>query len=148
MRVKFNWGTGVVIFLLLFLAAIITFVVFAFHQDVNMVHQDYYEKGVDHTATMNMNHRSAAYASLISVETLADSVIIVFPPEMNGAIQQGEVLFFRPSDHTRDTSFPLLLSGTTMKVTRKNLIPGRYIVKLTWTTAGMEFEVDKTIIIK
>ena len=44
MRVKFNWGTGVVIFLLLFLAAIITFVVFAFHQDVNMVHQDYYEK--------------------------------------------------------------------------------------------------------
>lgn len=146
-RVTFNWGTGVVIFLLIFLAALITFVVFAFLQDVNMVHRDYYEKGVDHTATMEKEQRSAAYSSLIRVEAAADSIIIIFPAEIASTIQKGEVLFFRPSDHNKDTSYPLGLNGPTMKISRENLIPGRYIVKLTWTSAGLEYEVDKNVIL-
>jgi len=148
MKVKFNWGTGVLIFLLLFLAAVITFVVFAFHQDVNMVHRDYYEKGVDHTSTMQKNQRSAAYASLINIKTTNDSVVLVFPPEMRTAVEQGEVLFFRPSDHNKDLSFPLRKDGDQMNIDKSNLVPGRYIVKITWTSAGLEYEVDKTIIIE
>ncbi len=144
---KFNWGTGVVIFLLFFLAAVVTFVVFAFHQDVNMVHRDYYEKGVDHTATMEKEQRSAAYSPLIRVEATADSVTITFPAEIAAIVRSGEALFFRPSDHNKDTSFPLLLTGPAMKVSRENLIPGRYIVKLTWTSAGLEYEVDKNVVL-
>lgn len=144
---KFNWGTGVVIFLLIFLTAVITFVVFAFLQDVNMVHRDYYEKGVDHTATMEKEQRSATFASTIIVEATADSVTITFPAEIAATVQKGEVLFFRPSDHNKDTSYPLGLNGPIMKVSRKNLIPGRYIVKLTWTSAGLEYEVDKNLIL-
>lgn len=147
MKVKFNWGTGVVIFLLIFLAAVITFVVFAFHQDVNMVHRDYYEKGVDHTATMEKNQRSAAYSPLIRVEASVDSVAIIFPPEIAATLRSGEVLFFRPSDHNKDTSYPLGLKGPTMKISRENLSPGRYIVKLTWTSAGLEYEVDKNLVL-
>jgi nitrogen fixation protein FixH len=144
---KFNWGTGVVIFLLIFLAAVITFVVFAFYQDVNMVHRDYYEKGVDHTATMEKEKRSAAYSSLIRIEAAGDSVAIIFPAEIAATVLSGEVLFFRPSDHNKDTSYPLGLKGPTMMVSRENLIPGRYIVKLTWTSAGLEYEVDKNVIL-
>ncbi len=144
---KLNWGTGVVIFLLIFLAAVITFVVFAFLQDVNMVHRDYYEKGVDHSATMEKTQRSAAYSSLIRVEAAADSVTITFPAEIAATVQKGEVLFFRPSDHNKDTSHPLALKGPTMKISRENMIPGRYIVKLSWTSAGLEYEVDKNLIL-
>ena len=65
---KFNWGTGILIFLILFLLGSAAFIVFAFRQDVNLVHKDYYEKGVDYTQQMNTNSRSAEFENDVNVE--------------------------------------------------------------------------------
>ena len=58
---KFNWGTGIFMFLALFLLASAAFIIFAVRQDVNLVHKDYYEKGVDYTEQMNVNSRSTEF---------------------------------------------------------------------------------------
>ena len=69
---KFNWGTGIFIFLALFLLGSAVFIIFAVRQDVNLVHKDYYEKGVDYTEQMNVNARSSEYKDNISVSTQGD----------------------------------------------------------------------------
>ena len=71
---KFNWGTGILIFLILFLSASAVFIVFAMRQDVNLVHQDYYEKGVDYTEQMNVNARSKPIADKIELLVLENFI--------------------------------------------------------------------------
>ena len=63
---KFDWGTGILIFLILFLLAAAAFMVFAFKQDVNLVYKDYYNKGVDYTEQMDVIARSENYYSALA----------------------------------------------------------------------------------
>jgi hypothetical protein len=145
---KFNFGTGIFVFMTLFVAALIFFVVFAHRQDVNLVHDNYYEKGVDHSSQMKKIARSVAAAEEIEVTDDGNFIRIVFPPGLAGTIKNGNVMFFRPSDHLRDVKQPLELRGNVFIGSKEQLIPGRYIVKITWQDNNQDFEVDKPLIVK
>ena len=145
---KFNWGLGIVLFLTLFMGAMISFVIFAWQQDVNLVHEDYFEKGVDYSARMDMDKRSAPFAELIFVENRDDSVCITFPKLLAERIDSGKVLFFRPSGHLLDTGFPLTFRDSLVFAGKAELVAGRYIVKLSWFAGGQAFEVDKPFLVQ
>jgi len=145
---KFNFGTGIFLFMAMFIIAMVSFVIFAHRQDVNLVHRDYYEKGVDHTAQMNKDKRSATFKEQIHVTDDGSNVRITFDSGLAANIKNGRVLFFRPSDHNKDISYPVSCTGDTCRIEKKELIPGRYVVKITWQTGQEDYEVDKPLIIK
>ncbi len=145
---KFNFGTGIFVFMTLFVVALIFFVVFAYRLDVNLVHDNYYEKGVDHSSQIQKVARSAPFAGEIEITDDGNFIRIVFPPALAAAIENGNVMFFRPSDHLRDVKQPLELRGNVFIGSKDQLIPGRYIVKITWQSNSQDFEVDKTLIVK
>jgi hypothetical protein len=145
---KFNWGTGIVLFLTLFVAALLSFVIFAWRQDVNLVHQDYYEKGVDYSARIDMDTRSVPFEDKITISNLPDSVCIAFSKMLSDRIDSGNVLFFRPSGHLLDTGFPMVFRDSLIFTDKSKLVPGRYIVKISWYMGGVPFEVDKTFVVK
>jgi hypothetical protein len=145
---KFNWGTGIALFLAFFLVAMISFVIFAWQQDVNLVHKDYFERGVDYSARMDMDTRSAPFADLISVDNRDDSICITFPKILADRIDSGNVLFFRPSGHLLDTAFPMVFHDSLIFEDKTKLVSGRYIVKISWYSGSLPFEVDKTFIVK
>ena len=145
---KFNFGTGIFVFMTLFIAALIFFVVFAYRQDVNLVHDNYYEKGVDHSSQMKKIARSASAAEEIEVTDDGNFIRIVFPPVLAANIENGNIMFFRPSDHLRDVKQPLELRGNVFIGSKEQLIPGRYIVKITWQSNSQDFEVNKPLIVK
>jgi hypothetical protein len=145
---KFNWGTGIALFLALFIVALISFVIFAWNQDVNLVHKDYYEKGVDYSARMDIESRSAPFEDKILITNLVDSVSIAFPKIVADRIDSGNVLFFRPSGHLLDTDFPMVFHDSLVFTDKTKLVSGRYIVKISWYSGGIPFEVDKTFIVQ
>ncbi len=51
----------------MFLLACAGFIYFAFQQEVNLVHKDYYEKGVGHTEQMKVNSRSASFKNAFEI---------------------------------------------------------------------------------
>jgi hypothetical protein len=142
---KFNWGTGILIFLILFLAACAAFIIFALRQDVNLVHKDYYEKGVDYTDQMNINSRSAQFQDKIRIETKDEYLIISFEESLVTNIDSGKVLLYRPSNSNQDVLFPMTFSDNSIKIPKENLISGRYILKLSWYSDGLKYEIDKTV---
>jgi hypothetical protein len=145
---KFNFGTGIFIFLSLFVIALIAFVIFAHNQDVNLVHDNYYEKGVDHSRQMEKEARSASIASQINVSDMGDVIQISFPEGSSSSFTQGKVVFFRPSDHLKDLTHSLTIQGDTFTCSKDKLIPGRYIVKISWQKDNLDYEVDKSLIVK
>ncbi|MCK5078307.1 MAG: FixH family protein, partial [Bacteroidales bacterium] len=46
MKIKINWGTGILIFLVIFFIAIFSFVYFSFQLQINLVEDDYYPKEI------------------------------------------------------------------------------------------------------
>ena len=142
---KFNWGTGILIFLILFLMAAAGFIIFAMRQDVNLVHKDYYEKGVDYTEQMNVNSRSSQFIDKIQIESINEYLLVNFEESLATNIDSGKVLLYRPSDSKQDVMFPMIFTNNSLKIPTENLITGRYILKLSWFSKGLKFEIDKTV---
>ncbi|KAF0236060.1 MAG: FixH family [Prolixibacteraceae bacterium] len=142
---KFNWGTGILIFLILFLLACAAFIIFAMRQDVNLVHKDYYEKGVDHTDKMNVDARSTQFGDKIQIDYANEYLLIRFEESLVANIDSGKVLMYRPSSSKQDVFFPMTFSENTLKIPKQNLISGRYILKLSWYSEGLKYDIDKPL---
>jgi len=141
---KFNWGTGIFIFLTVFLLACTVFIIFAFRQDVNLVHEDYYQKGADYSDQMEVDARSVKYYN--SFQTYMDGgfFIVDFEESLAMKIDSGMALLYRPSDSDEDMKFAFD-SMKRIVVPREDLISGRYILKMYWYTEGLKYEVDKPV---
>lgn len=142
---KFNWGTGIFMFLALFLLASAAFIIFAVRQDVNLVHKDYYEKGVDYTEQMNVNSRSAEFKNAFSATLQNDFLKIDIDEKLVTQIDSGTVLLFRPSNSKNDVSVPVVKSANVVLVPKKDLLSGRYIMKFSWYSGGIKYEVDQPV---
>lgn len=142
---KFNWGTGILIFLILFLLACAAFIIFAMRQDVNLVHKDYYEKGVDYTDKMNVDARSTQFSDKIHIDYNNENLLVVFDELLVAKIDSGKVLMYRPSSSKQDLYLPLTFSENTLIIPKNNLISGRYILKLSWHSEGSKYQIDRPV---
>ena len=142
---KFTWGTGIFLFLVLFLAGSAAFIIFASRQQVNLVHKDYYEKGVDYSEQMRVNERSKPYINALQVNSTNEMFILSIEENLAEKIDSGNVLMFRPSDKTKDISAKLTAKATRMEFDKQSLINGRYILKVTWYTDGTRYQIDRPV---
>ena len=144
---KFNWGTAIILFFILFISLCIAFMVFAFRQKQDLVEDDYYEKGAGYTKQMEIIKRSAAYQDSIGI-TVSDAMITFrVTPTMQAWKDSLKVYFFRPSNKHEDYHAMLNTSGS-MAVAKTNLVAGRYLVKLSWSHNLHIFMMEKEIFIK
>ena len=142
---KFNWGTGILIFLILFLLACAAFIIFAMRQDVNLVHKDYYEKGVDYTDKMNVDARSMQFLDKIQISYNNKFLLVDFDKSLVSKIDSGKVLLYRPSSSKQDVNFTMTFFEGTLKIPKGNLVSGRYVLKLSWYSEGLKYEIDKPV---
>lgn len=144
---KFSWGTGILIFLIVFLAACGIFIAFAMSQRLNLVHKDYYKKGADHTEQMVIDKRSVKYTDSIYIKDKDKFLTVNFPDNFSDNLKTGNILFFRPSDDTEDIEFELALVNNKQLIDKNKLVKGRYIVKITWQK-DHSFYIEKEYIVK
>lgn len=146
---KFNWGTGIFIFLVVFLAACGVFIYFAMNQQVNLVHKDYYEKGVDYSAQMEVNARSKQFAHSFETKSTDNFFIVEVDEALVTKMDSGRINMFRPSDKTKDISTSFKTGDKALsqafKFDKSALITGRYILKFTWFMEGVKYEVDQPV---
>jgi hypothetical protein len=146
---KFNWGTGIFLFLVLFLAGAAVFLVFASKQQVNLVHKNYYEKGVDHSEQMKVNERSKPFARAVNTQSTDKHFIVEIDEQLISTIDSGKILMYRPSDYTKDISVSFSADENNIKtqyaLDKNDLLTGRYILKFTWHTQGVRYEIDKPV---
>jgi len=146
---KFNWGTGIFLFLVVFLVACGVFIYFAMTQQVNLVHKDYYEKGVDYSEQMKVNERSRPYAHSFQTMSTDKFFIVEVDEALISKMDSGTVYMFRPSDKSKDISSSFSNKDKTAAMSfefdKQTLINGRYILKFTWFMEGIKYEVDRPV---
>jgi len=142
---KFNWGTGILIFLILFLIACGIFIAFAMRQNVELVHEDYYERGVEYSSQMEVEKRSAPYQDAILAVQLEGTLQISMTDSLAVSCDSARIQLYRPSDNQLDMNISYDPRRGALVISREDLIQGRYIMNISWYAGGLRYEADRSL---
>jgi hypothetical protein len=142
-----NWGKWIVVAFVLFAVFIGIIVAISMRQDINLVSKSYYQDELVYQEKLNRKNNTEQLKQKPEVDIVENTYLKVYFPEAK-FIEQGEVQLFRPSSGKFDQRFKLTSAADSVQVFRvTNLIPGAYRVKLTWTMEGIDYYLEKVIVI-
>lgn len=147
---KFNWGTGITIGMILFMGFIITLSVKMIGSKVDLVSKDYYEQGIEFEEHLNQVKAANALSQSVTVDVnyTAAQVQITLPAEFSNQEVEGTVLFFRPSEKNKDFSVSLKPdSNLKQNVSLEKLDKGNWWIKLQWKANGKDYYYEEEIVI-
>jgi len=145
MKVKLNWGTGLIIFFLIFFIWVFSFVFFAMRQNNDLVTDDYYQKGAKYTDQININQRSLTYQDSIQITTAGNQLQIALSKGLVKSADSVQVYFFRSSDKTKDLWLNFRAAESPFLIDKTQLVHGRYQVYLSWSLKNEKFSVVKVL---
>jgi hypothetical protein len=145
---KFNWGTGILVVIVLFMVLCIAFFIFASRQDNSLVEKDYYPKGLKYEEMIGKIRNAAGLGEVPEMKLDKDFLKIKYPSYFKGKDLAGRVYFYRPSDANLD--FTSEISFDTALV---QLIPasrfrhGRYQIQFDWMQGIKSYYIEKEIFV-
>jgi len=145
MKVKFNWGTGIFIFIVLFLL-VNAFVIYkSFQQRNDLVEEEYYPKGLDYQKQIDRFANANALSGKIEIIEKDNKLEIKYPGELKGKKVLGLVNFFRPSDENADFKDSIRFDTSMIqRIPAEKFIKGKYVAKFYWLMDGKEFAHEST----
>lgn len=144
-KFKFNWGTGILLTIIIFMASMIGIIIFSMNQQVNLVSPDYYPKGVNYEEQINKSRNLAALKSKVILKKERNAIRIIFPEEFKNKKVTGNVQFYYMTDFEQDINRNIELSPDLEQIFLINgFNSGRYIVKLDWSDGTKSYyqEID------
>lgn len=149
MKVKLNWGTGILIGIIVFVFISISMTVIFMTQDVSLVSDNYYEKSLSYQDEIDKQSRTKSLDEQVKINFNGEIINILFPSTYLNKNISGVVYFYRPSNPELDFKMPLDLNdeGNQM-ILVKNFEKGFWRVKLNWTMDGDGYYNERAITIE
>lgn len=145
---KINWGTGILITIIIFMVITVSTVVFLMNQDVDLVESDYYAKGIDHQKQIERINRANSMDEEVKIDLENEVVRITFPDRYKSEAISGTIQFYRPSDSKKDITLPISLDTVAQQVVPVKLLQkGYWKVKLNWTENAVEYYKESSFVI-
>ncbi len=146
MKIKWNWGTKLVIWITAFIVFMLTLVFISFNYDIGLVEKDYYPKGLAYQDRINAIENAKNINAIFNITQDKDYIKIQIP-ELQ--IEQGTITLFRPSDNSYDRIFDMISSDNELIIIPKTeTILGKYIIKINWKYKDKEYYVEQLLYVK
>ncbi|NNE02015.1 MAG: FixH family protein [Arenibacter sp.] len=145
---KINWGTGIVLSFIGFIAFILFFVIRMSMDDRanhDLVTEDYYKKELEYQQEIDAEKEANALPDKIEIEIAENGLLITFPKKLNHKDIHGTVSLYRPSNKHLDFDFPISLSNAHLLIPDNSLLDGRWDIKVLWKYKEKEYLVKKSI---
>ncbi len=144
---KINWGTGIVIAMILFMSFIAFFVIKSFDVDNKhfLVDEEYYKSELKYQEEIDKLENTKTLSSKIIISKTTTGYIIEFPKEINDETI-GKVSFLRPSTKVLDFEIPLVIVANKMNITHNNLVSGNWNIRIDFTSKSKDYLVKRSII--
>ena len=147
---KFTWGTAMVLALLCFMIMIVSLIVFypkGSHNTFDLVNEDYYNEGMKFQDELNARNNAKTLDSLPKITIEADKIVVQFHDYQ--AVDNGNVLLYRPSDKQLDRQFDLKLNAyKQFVIADSSLTEGKYKLKVKWEKNKTPYLVEQEILWK
>jgi len=145
MKIKWHWGTKLLLAMLAFMIMVIAFGIRMFQEPVDLVEKDYYPKGQAHQELINKRNNAAGFDDQIAVKVDRGVLQISFPESLNRSEIQGTVHFYQRISDQHDKHVKLVVDTGHMFNFPAQALQGRYIVKIDWSYRGVQFYNEKSI---
>lgn len=109
---KFNWGTGIVIALVVMITGMIVLVSIAVRQDYDLVDNDYYQKSINYEQHIEKVQNTSGLKEKILFEQTTDTLKLTFPNLADFQEYSGEIHFYSPVEEKRDLTLNVKLDST------------------------------------
>jgi len=145
---KINWGTKLAFFTILFMVFVITLVTIIMKQNVPLVEDDYYEKGLNYQKEIDNSSNFDSLvvfkiSSIVNAEGVPEKVLEI--SNSKEEVLKGVIVnFYRPSNKELDRRFETDLYPGKMEV--YPLMPlqtGRWKISMTWMEGEKKFTIEK-----
>lgn len=149
MKMKINWGTGIVIALVVMIGGMIFLVSIAIRQDYDLVDNDYYQKSVNYQQHIEEVKNTEALSEKIRLEQTDDSIRLTFPKLSAISDYSGNIHFYSPVEEKRDETIKLNLTDNySQSIALKSLKSGRYTVKIDWSANKVSYYQEEEIVLQ
>jgi hypothetical protein len=99
---KFNWGNGLFVVIILFIIVLFVLVYKATRQKIDLVSKDYYPRELRYDEVVEKKKNAAALGDDISVEQLNSGLRITLPGKLKNEFPEGVFHLYRASDEKLD----------------------------------------------
>lgn len=139
---KWNWGTGMVLVMVCFMAFILYFVIKMSTDETysyDLVTEEYYAKEMVYQDEIDAETNTNNLVEKIKSKKVSDGWLLTFPNELDPTKIKGNVFLYRPSNQRLDFEIPMELSSSNLLIPDKSLIGGRWNITIDWTYDGKPF---------
>jgi len=145
-KIKWNWGTKLLIAIIIFMSFIFFLVYLTTQNTINLVEKNYYPKGLKYQTRIDEIEKATLAKEQFNV-IQKDGLIVLSIPEINA--DSGSIVFFRPSDQLLDfTSSINPDSLGRMYFPNNNFKKGKYLIKVHWYKNGEGYYIEKRFFVK
>ena len=146
---KFNWGTGIVIAIVSFIAFILYFVITmstdkAYKYD--LVTEKYYQKELGFQKEIEATKNAVQLEENIKVLKTKEGLQIKFPSNFSPKEIKGKVFLYRPSNKQLDFEIPISISNLYLLVPDKRLLDGRWNITVSWKYKNIDYLFKKELV--
>ncbi len=142
MRIKINWGTGILIAFALFMSFILYFVlkVQSDHKyDNELVTEEYYKKEATVQKDIDYENNANALSEKVKINNASEGITVSFPKDLDTKRIKGKVSLYRPSNQKLDFVIPITLSDSDLLIPKINLVGGLWDITVEWTYEGKTY---------
>ncbi len=146
MKIKWNWGTKLAIWIVVFIVFMLTLVYMTTTHEENLVEKDYYPKGINYQTRIDAIENANSINAVFVANQDENNIIIDMP---NIQVDTGTVLFFRPSGNSLNRTYEIVMTEEKkMVLPKSNFKHGKYILKINWFSEGKEYYVEQVFVMK
>lgn len=147
-KFKFNWGTGIAVFYITFVIAMLTFVFWTTGNNGDLVTEDYYAEELVYQKTIDNKARANELVGEVSISSRIGRIDLKLPEGMNNRSIKGELFLYRQDDKRKDTKFQFEGSRLDFSFNSEKIVTGRWKAKLSWAAEGKDYYFEDNIWIK
>lgn len=141
-----NWGIRITLLYACFVALIVSMVIIASGSKSELVAKDYYAQELNYQQRIDAIANEKALAESVMHELDAEGVTLFYPLTERQSDFSGEVIFFRPSDSSKDVKIKLEFDGKGRLFVSKNILSkGLYKMCISWHNKGKNFYKEEVI---
>jgi len=148
MKIRINWGTAMVIAMVLFMVFILQFVYRTIAIDKyehQLVSEDYYKDELYYQQEIDKMNNASKLIQNVKIDRAEGGMLVTFPDDMDFTNITGTVDFQRPSDERLDFKKDISLTDHEMIIIDDRLVSGKWKVKVDWKYADEEYLLKEAI---
>lgn len=143
-----NWGYKIAIVFIGFVVFIAGMVTICFRQkDIHLVEKQYYEKEIAYQDQIDIQTNTASLEHPPVIRYHPDNQTVKVEYLQNSGIQNGSILFFRPSDASKDFVVNVNAANGSQTIPVGHLQKGLWRVKMEWVDTSRKFYLEEKIVV-